>query len=39
MLTQEQIDFYRENGFLVVEGVLRPDELQQPLREKLFAAS
>ena len=29
MLTQEQVDFYREHGYLVVEDVLRPDELEE----------
>lgn len=27
-LTQDQIDAYRENGFLVIEGFLDPDELE-----------
>ncbi len=29
MLTEEQVDFYRENGYLVVENVLRSDELEE----------
>ena len=29
MLTQKQIDFYREHGYLVVEDVLSPDELEE----------
>ena len=29
MLKQEQIDFYHENGYLVVAGVLRQEELDE----------
>ena len=28
MITEQQIDFYRENGFVTVEGVLSPAEVQ-----------
>ena len=28
-LTQEQIDIYRENGFLLVKGLLTREEYQQ----------
>ena len=27
-LTQQQIDFYRENGYIVIEEFLTPDELE-----------
>jgi phytanoyl-CoA hydroxylase len=29
MLTQEQVDFYRENGYLLVEGLFSPEEAAQ----------
>lgn len=29
MISHEQVEFYRENGFVVVEGVLSPAEVQQ----------
>ena len=27
-LTQEQIDFYQENGYIIIEDFLSPDELE-----------
>ena len=27
-LTQEQVDFYQENGYIVIEDFLTPEELE-----------
>ena len=29
MISQEQIDFYHENGYLIVPGVLNQEELEE----------
>ncbi|HEX6144141.1 MAG TPA: phytanoyl-CoA dioxygenase family protein, partial [Geminicoccaceae bacterium] len=29
MITRQQVESYRENGFVVVEGVLAPDEVSE----------
>ena len=29
MISQEQIDFYHENGYLIVPGVLHQEELEE----------
>ena len=29
MITRQQVEFYQENGFVVVEGVLAPDEVSE----------
>ena len=29
MISQEQIDFYHENGYLIVPGVLQQEELEE----------
>lgn len=32
-ITAEQVSFYRENGYLIVEGALTPDEVEELRRE------
>src|SRR5689334_15592971 len=33
MLTQDQLDFYHENGYVLAKGLLRPDEAAEYRRE------
>ena len=33
MLTNEQIKFYKDNGYLIVSGVFQPVEVEECIRE------
>ena len=33
MLTNEQIKFYKDNGYLIVSGIFQPEEVEECVRE------